>query len=72
MENGKEAKSHADKSYAGSNPEYVAVGCPAEDEEAGGEEDGANHHWGQTCFGDGAVAVRFEFLDVEFIVAELC
>jgi hypothetical protein len=72
LENSEEAESHADESDARSEPEYVAVGCPAEDEEAGSEKDGADHHWRQARFGSGAVAVCLEFSDVKFVVAGLC
>lgn len=50
----------------------MAVGCPAEDEEAAGEEDRANHHRGEASFGDSAHVVCLEFADVEFVVAGGC
>lgn len=72
MENSEEAKSHADESDAGRDPEYVAVGCPAEDEETGYEEKRADHHWGKARFGNGAVVVCFEFANVKTVVTGKC
>jgi len=68
LENGEEAKTHADKTDAGCDPEYGAGGRPPEDEEAGCEENGPNHHGWEAGFGDGAVVVCVEFLDVEFVI----
>lgn len=44
---------------------------PAKDEEATGEEHGAEHHWWEASFGDGAVVVCFEAGYVEFLVGEV-
>jgi len=44
-------------------------GRPAEDEETGGEEDGADHHWGEAGFRDGAVVVLNEAAGIEGVIA---
>ncbi len=68
MEDSEEAETHADETNHGCDPEYGFGGCPAEDEEAAGEEDGADHHWWEAGFGNGFVAIRFESADVELVV----
>ena len=72
MENGEESKAHAIEAKDGGEPEYVDRRGPAEDEETGGEKDGAEHHWGKAGFGDGFVVVLFKFAEVEFIVTRYC
>lgn len=69
MEDGEEAEAHTDESDHGCDPGDGFGGCPAEDEEAAGEEDGAEHHGWEAGFGDGFVVVLREFFDVEFVVA---
>lgn len=44
---------------------------PAEDEQAGGEEDGSDHHGRETGLGDGEVVVGFEALDVEPLIEKI-
>jgi len=47
----------------------VRGGRPAEDKEAGSEEDRADHHWGEAGFGNSAVVVSNEAAGVEGIVS---
>jgi len=69
LENSEESKSHEYETDEGSDEEDVFWGGPAEDEEPGGEEDGAEHHGGETGFGDGFVVILLELAGVEFVVA---
>ncbi len=47
------------------------LGSPTKNEEATGEEHGAEHHWWKAGFGDGSVVVCFKAGDVEFLVGEV-
>ena len=69
MENGEESETHEEEAEEGKEEVEMWLGGPAEDEEAGGEEQGAEHHGGKTGFGNGFVGVELEFEDVEFVVA---
>lgn len=69
LEDGEEAEAHAGEADAGRKPEDVRGRCPAEYEEAGSEEDGAEHHGGEAGFGDGFVVVALELAGVEFVVS---
>lgn len=44
-------------------------GGPAEYEEPGCEEEGADHYWRETGFGNRFVVVSFKLADVEFVVS---
>lgn len=68
LEDREEAESHADESYTGSQPENMVGGGPAENEESGGKEDGADHHGWKASFRDGFVVVLLESADIEFVV----
>lgn len=69
MEDCEESKAHAKKSDQGEEPEDTGGRGPAEYEESRSKEDGAEHHWGESGFRDGAVVVLSEFFEVEFVVA---
>lgn len=71
LEDGEEAEAHEHGADEGPDPVDLRVPRPAEDEEAGGEQDRADHHGGQAGFGDGEVVVGAEALDVEFLVEEV-
>jgi len=68
QENTEDAEARKQAAQDGHNPGYVAaVACPAEPEEAAGEQDAADHADGQSPFGDGDVVVGFELRDVAWI-----
>lgn len=68
LENSEESKAHRYKTNDRSEPEDIFIGCPAEDKEAGCEEDRSDHHRWQACFWNGFIAVLLEFADIEFVI----
>lgn len=71
LEDGEESEAHHHGAENRSDPVDVFRARPAEHEHACGEEDGAQHHGRESCFGHGAVVVRFEAADVVTLVAEV-
>lgn len=71
LENSEEAESHKHGADVGPDPVDMGRAGPGEDEEAGSEENRADHHGRETGFGDGAVVVCFEAGDVEPLVEEV-
>lgn len=72
LEDGEEAEAHKDGAEDGADPvDAGVIARPSEEEEATGEDDGAEHHGRQTGFGDGKVVVCLEAFDVEVLVAEV-
>lgn len=71
LEDGEKAEAHHDRTDVRANPVEVFCACPTEDEHTAGEEHRAEHHGRETSFRDGAVVVRFEALDVKFLVGEV-
>lgn len=73
LEDSEEAEAHEDGADNGADPvDFVReVACPGEEEEAGCENDRAEHHGRETGFGNGEVVVCFEAGDIEFLVEEV-
>lgn len=71
LEDGEEAEAHGDGAGVGADPVDVLCAGPAEDEQAGGEEDGSDHHGREAGLRNGEIVVGFEALDVESLVEEV-
>lgn len=68
LENGEEADADEDGGEDTGAEGHGWRGGPGEDEESCGEDDGAEDHWGESCFGDGSVAVLLESVEVVALV----
>lgn len=71
LEDGEEADADEGRADARGDPVHAPTGRPREQEQARGEEDGADHHGWQAGLWHGDVAVESESLRVVALVAEV-
>ena len=71
LEDDEEAESDAGQADAGRDPGETFLSGPADDEDAGGEEDGPDHHGRQTRLGHCTIAGGVVFQNVIFLVQDV-